>query len=104
MKSALFAVALVFSGCASMEFDLDPQSQPEAYDYGEWYHDVLFGAVPVSPPVDLNDRCEGRGTRRVRIDGNVVQFAASVVTGFFYDPWRVSYDCNGGRVPASARK
>lgn len=95
MRSFVLVVALLLAGCASMHFDMGPAPVPDKYDYAEWYHDVLFGAVPVSPAVDLKKRCEGRGTRSVRIDGSTVQFLASLFTGFFYDPWRVAYDCDG---------
>ena len=104
----IFAAAFVAAtagGCSTIYFHNSSNAMP---DHEEWHHDGLLGLVEFSPPVDLNERCEGRDWETVKTEktflNGLVSTVAGSAAGRLYDPWEVAYACQSGPAVAPAKK
>lgn len=105
MKKLMIALGLVvgLSGCATIHFDNAPTTTTKN-PYSEWHHDGILRLVEFSPPVDMNNRCDGANWVTTKVERNFVQGLAAVVTWGIYDPWDVSYACaQAAAAPATTK-
>lgn len=122
----LAGFVLFNSGCSTMVFvngtsgDQGRAGPVAALENEEWHHDGVFGLVEFSPPVDLQNRCNGSDWKSVKIEKTFVNGLASAVVNSalaipaakttvnagvvavtnssyvalpLYDPWTVSFSC-----------
>jgi hypothetical protein len=82
-RAALLACCALLGGCYSIRYHTrqEPEAAP-AYD--RWHHDVVFGSVEVSDPVDLSAICP-RGVAVVESEVSAGNRAANLAT--LWAPW-----------------
>ncbi len=85
-------VVLLGSGCSTIHFD-NGVSTPAEEKYSEYHHLAGLDLVELSEPVDLKQRCTGKGWHSVKTERTLLNGVVSLITQPFYSPWEVNYTC-----------
>ena len=86
--------AVFFAGCSTIYFENGSKEHVDLSN-AEWHHDGVFGFMEFSPPVDMNNRCQGKHFEAVEVRQSFLDGLISGGTDRIYDPWEVSYLCAG---------
>jgi hypothetical protein len=97
----IIALSSLLSACAQVTFiqgEIGEKAPEQDRSASEWHHHGPFGFIEFSPPVDLDERCQGEEWQQVSTyisTGNwLVSNAVSLMTGVsLYGARTVSYAC-----------
>jgi hypothetical protein len=89
-KLLVLSLFVLTSACSTIYFH---NGSSDSVDHDEWHHDGILALVEFSPPVDLNERCEGKSWGTVETQRSFLNWLAGTFTFGIYDPWMVSYSC-----------
>jgi hypothetical protein len=101
MKTWLFLLSLLLSGCASttLRSGRAPGDSPPGFSE-RWHSAFLFGTVEASGPYDLDRICP-QGWAEVTVEPDPFTTLVGLATFFLYSPNRITVVC--GAPGSSAR-
>ena len=96
MKSLLASLSIVMamffsSGCSTIYFHKG--SSDSTTEMNEWHHNGILRLVEFSDPVDMANRCAGKGWETIKVEKGFIHGFVGSLTNGWYDPWSVSYSC-----------
>ena len=88
---ALPTIALAVSGCSTIYFHNGPG---RSRDVGaDRFHHILLSGIEITDPVELEQRCRGRGWTNVKTELTFVVGLVRAFTAPIYNPWGVAWGC-----------
>ena len=89
LTTLLFAASL--TACSTVYFHNGANS---GNDVGpDKFHHIMLGNIEVAGPVDLNDRCDGRGWETVKTEQTFLTGLVRQLVEPIYTPWGVAWKC-----------
>jgi hypothetical protein len=89
LATLLFALAQ--TACSTVYFHNGANS---GNDVGpDRLHHIVLGSIEVVEPVDLSDRCNGRGWETVKTERTFLAGLIGSLVSPIYTPWGVAWKC-----------
>lgn len=88
--SALIAT-LTLSSCSTISFVADKNAN-ESYETSEWHHNIIYGLVEISNPVNVSQTCKN-GFSAIRTERTFLNSLVGGIAGNIYNPMTVSMSC-----------
>ncbi len=81
IKTALLASSIALTcGCTNMHFDNSNTSAGEQSE-PDWHHNVVFGLIEVSDPVDVKEQCGNKDWNSVHTQISFINGLAGALVG-----------------------